>query len=138
MAKELLFFVMLALTVTSSVQSAGVLVVFALLIAPAYAAIVQTCFKQLLFSWIFGSVGGFGSAVSLLQIRSAHRLYDHFCYCFSGRPFCHLSKFHSKGWLLSLNPILNFQIGDSLKFSNIVRYKNCVQGLCMCCDKEIV
>ena len=57
MAKELLFFVMLALTVTSSVQSAGVLVVFALLIAPAYAAIVQTRFKQLLFSWIFGSVG---------------------------------------------------------------------------------
>ena len=57
MAKELLFFVMLALTVTSSVQSAGVLVVFALLIAPAYAAIIQARFSQLLFSWVFGSLG---------------------------------------------------------------------------------
>ncbi len=57
MLKELLFFVMLALTVTSSVQSAGVLVVFALLIAPTYAAITQRRFSQLLFSWIFGSIG---------------------------------------------------------------------------------
>jgi zinc/manganese transport system permease protein len=55
--KELLFFVMLAITVTSSVQSAGVLVVFSLLIAPAYAAIVQSKFHQLLFAWIFGSTG---------------------------------------------------------------------------------
>jgi zinc/manganese transport system permease protein len=54
--KELLFFVMLAITVTSSVQSAGVLVVFALLIAPAYAGILQSKFKPLIFSWIFGSL----------------------------------------------------------------------------------
>ena len=54
--KELLFFIMLALTVTSSVQSAGVLVVFALLIAPAYAGIVQKRFSPLLFAWDFGSV----------------------------------------------------------------------------------
>ncbi len=54
--KELLFFVMLALTVTSSVQSAGVLVVFALLIAPAYAGIVQKRFNPLYFGWIFGSI----------------------------------------------------------------------------------
>ena len=54
--KELIFFIMLALTVTSSVQSAGVLVVFALLIAPAYAGIVQTKFNPLYFAWIFGSL----------------------------------------------------------------------------------
>ena len=54
--KELVFFVMLAFTVTSSVQSAGVLVVFALLIAPAYAGIVQKRFSPLLFAWVFGVV----------------------------------------------------------------------------------
>ncbi len=52
--KELLFFIMLAFTVTSSVQSAGVLVVFALLIAPAYAAIIQKRFPLLAFAWVFG------------------------------------------------------------------------------------
>ena len=54
--KELLFFIMLALTVTSSVQSAGVLVVFALLIAPAYAGIMQRGVNPLYFAWIFGSI----------------------------------------------------------------------------------
>ena len=54
--KELTFFIMLALTVTSSVQSAGVLVVFALLIAPAYAGMMQAKMKPLLFSWLFGSI----------------------------------------------------------------------------------
>ena len=54
--KELVFFVMLAFTVTSSVQSAGVLVVFALLIAPAYAGVVQKRFSPLLFAWVFGVV----------------------------------------------------------------------------------
>lgn len=54
--KELTFFIMLAFTVTSSVQSAGVLVVFALLIAPAYAGIVQSKFKPLSFAWVFGSI----------------------------------------------------------------------------------
>jgi zinc/manganese transport system permease protein len=54
--KELIFFIMLAFTVTSSVQSAGVLVVFALLIAPAYAGIVQKKFNPLYFAWIFGSL----------------------------------------------------------------------------------
>lgn len=52
--KELLFFTMLAFTVTSSVQAAGVLVVFALLIAPAYAGISQNKFKPLYFAWFFG------------------------------------------------------------------------------------
>jgi len=53
--KELLFFSMLAIVVTSSVQHAGVLVVFSLLIAPAYFAIVQTKVKPLLFAWLSGS-----------------------------------------------------------------------------------
>jgi len=53
--KEFLFFLMLAITVTSSVQSAGVLVVFSLLIAPSYAGIVQTRYKPFLFATLFGS-----------------------------------------------------------------------------------
>ncbi|HIP14039.1 MAG TPA: manganese transporter [Sulfurimonas autotrophica] len=56
MIKELIFFSSLAVTVTSSVQNAGVLVVFALLIAPAYAALVQKRWQPLWFSWIFGTV----------------------------------------------------------------------------------
>ncbi len=54
--KELLFFILLALTVTSSVSKAGVLVVFALLIAPAYISFSQTKYPKLLFGWIFGSI----------------------------------------------------------------------------------
>lgn len=54
--KEALFFVMLAVTVTSSVQEAGVLVVFALLIAPAYAALMQKRISKFLFAWVFGSI----------------------------------------------------------------------------------
>jgi len=59
--KEFLFFVMLAFTVTSSVQSAGVLVVFALLIAPSYAGLSQLKIKPLLFASIFGSLALVGS-----------------------------------------------------------------------------
>ena len=55
--KEFLFFLLLAITVTSSVQSAGVLVVFALLIAPSYAGIMQKRFNQFLFATLFGSIG---------------------------------------------------------------------------------
>jgi zinc/manganese transport system permease protein len=54
--KELVFFSALALTVTSSVQNAGVLVVFSLLVAPAYTALTQKRFKPLYFAWGFGSV----------------------------------------------------------------------------------
>ncbi len=54
--KDTLFFTALAVTVTSSVQYAGVLVVFALLIAPAYAAMTQTYFKPPVFAWLFGAV----------------------------------------------------------------------------------
>lgn len=58
--RELLFFVMLAVTVTSSVQLAGVLVVFTLLIAPAFMATMQHRFAPLPFAFIFG--WGFGIA----------------------------------------------------------------------------
>jgi len=61
--KEFLFFLMLALTVTSSVQSAGVLVVFSLLIAPAYAGITQKRFKPFNFATIFGSLSVLGALV---------------------------------------------------------------------------
>jgi len=54
--KEITFFVMLALTVTSSVQVAGVLVVFALLIAPAYIGLSQKRFSALHMAWLFGWV----------------------------------------------------------------------------------
>lgn len=54
--KELFFFGLLALTVTSSVQLAGVLVVFVLLIVPAFIALLQSRFKALFFSWFVGSL----------------------------------------------------------------------------------
>jgi len=53
--KEVLFFGLLALTVTSSVQLAGVLVVFVLLIVPAFLALLQSRFKPLFFAWSVGS-----------------------------------------------------------------------------------
>lgn len=53
--KEMLFFGLLALTVTSSVQLAGVLVVFVLLIVPAFLALLQNRFSKLPFAWIVGS-----------------------------------------------------------------------------------
>jgi len=55
MKKEFLFFAMLGVTVTSSVQSAGVLVVFALLIAPSYAGLLQSKIPPFLFACLFGS-----------------------------------------------------------------------------------
>jgi len=55
-AKEMLFFGLLALTVTSSVQLAGVLVVFVLLIVPAFLSLLQTRFTKLPFAWILGSL----------------------------------------------------------------------------------
>ncbi|MCW8837105.1 MAG: metal ABC transporter permease [Thiovulaceae bacterium] len=59
--KELLFFTLLAITVTSSVSLAGVLVVFVLLIAPALVA--KTLNKTMFFSFVFG---WFFSIVSIL------------------------------------------------------------------------
>jgi len=53
--REFFFFLMLAITVTSSVQSAGVLVVFALLIAPSFVG--TSTKKPFLYATLFGSVG---------------------------------------------------------------------------------
>jgi zinc/manganese transport system permease protein len=55
-AKEMFFFGLLALTVTSSVQLAGVLVVFVLLIVPSFLSLIQTKFIKLPFAWIVGSL----------------------------------------------------------------------------------
>lgn len=66
--KELLFFSLLALTVTSSVQLVGVLVVFVLLIAPALVARSQSRLHPLLFASLFGwgfSIGGLLLAFTL-------------------------------------------------------------------------
>jgi len=52
--RELTFFSMLALVVTSSVQLAGVLVVFVLLVAPAFIALSQKRFTPLYLAWISG------------------------------------------------------------------------------------
>jgi zinc/manganese transport system permease protein len=53
-AKELLFFSLLAFTVTSSVSLAGVLVVFVLLIAPALVATSLACTRPLLIAFLYG------------------------------------------------------------------------------------
>ena len=55
-AKELLFFSLLALVVTSSVQLAGVLVVFVLLIVPSFIALLQERYQPLGFAWIVGTL----------------------------------------------------------------------------------
>lgn len=52
--KELMFFSLLALTVTSSVHLAGVLVVFVLLIAPSFVSTALNLKNQLFSSFIFG------------------------------------------------------------------------------------
>lgn len=54
LTRELTFFSMLALTVTSSVQLAGVLVVFVLLVAPAFIALSQKRFTPLYLAWASG------------------------------------------------------------------------------------
>lgn len=53
-AGELLFFSLLAVTVTSSVSLAGVFVVFVLLIAPPFVSLSLGIGRPLLFSWFFG------------------------------------------------------------------------------------
>jgi zinc/manganese transport system permease protein len=52
--REMLFFSLLALTVTSSVGLAGVLVVFVLLIAPILVASMQKKFRVYPFAIVFG------------------------------------------------------------------------------------
>lgn len=56
--KELLFFLTFAVTVTSSVNLTGVLVVFAILVAPAYIISFyrQTFLHKLIGAWITGTI----------------------------------------------------------------------------------
>lgn len=61
MLKELTFFGLLALVVTSSVKLAGVLVVFVLLVAPAFLGLLQKRFSPLLVAWGVGVVVSFGA-----------------------------------------------------------------------------
>ncbi|WP_455757702.1 metal ABC transporter permease [Sulfurimonas sp.] len=61
--KELLFFSLLAVTVTSSVALAGVLVVFVLLIAPAMVAISLDFKNRLFSSFVFGWFFSIGAIV---------------------------------------------------------------------------
>ena len=58
---ELLFFAMLAVTVTSSVQLAGVLVVFVLLIAPALIGLTQQRFSPYGAALVSGTLFGGGA-----------------------------------------------------------------------------
>ncbi|HHS93082.1 MAG TPA: manganese transporter, partial [Campylobacterales bacterium] len=51
--KDMLFFVLFAITVTSSVSLAGVLTVFVFLIAPPFIAL-SFGKENLLFAWVFG------------------------------------------------------------------------------------
>lgn len=60
--RELSFFLLLSLTVTSSVQLAGVLVVFVLLVAPALIALSQKRISALILAW------GWGIAVSFVAL----------------------------------------------------------------------
>ena len=66
--KDTLFFVSFAATVTSSVRLAGVLIVFSLLVAPAYVAIRINKGKLLFTAWIIGT------AVNLVSILVSYNL----------------------------------------------------------------
>ena len=61
--RELMFFSLLAVTVTSSVALAGVLVVFVLLIAPAMVALSLNFKNKLLTSFIFGWFFSIGAII---------------------------------------------------------------------------
>jgi zinc/manganese transport system permease protein len=66
--KDLLFFISFAATVTSSVRLAGVLIVFALLVAPAYISMRINKGKLLLTAWIIGT------GVNLVSILVSYSL----------------------------------------------------------------
>ena len=66
---DFIFYVSFGLVVTSSVQIAGVLLVFSYLIIPAVAALiyVRGITERLIFGWVFGVVGSlFGLFLSVL------------------------------------------------------------------------
>lgn len=52
--KEVSFFSIFALTVTTSVKLAGVLVVFSMLVAPALVSLILG--RSLIFAWVYGSL----------------------------------------------------------------------------------
>lgn len=64
LAHELLFFALLAVTVTSSVQLAGVLVVFVLLIAPALIGLMQQRFSPYSIALLSGSLFGISAIIA--------------------------------------------------------------------------
>ncbi len=66
--RDMIFFTTFALTVTSSVQLAGVLVVFALLVGPALIAIRIKAEKTLPVAWTVGTI------INLLAITLSYRL----------------------------------------------------------------
>ena len=64
LAHELLFFILLAVTVTSSVQLAGVLVVFVLLIAPALIGLMQERFSPYNVALLAGTLFGISAIIT--------------------------------------------------------------------------
>jgi zinc/manganese transport system permease protein len=57
--RDLLFFVTFAITVTSSVKLAGVLVIFAILISPALIATIFKARRPVIFAWTVGLIINF-------------------------------------------------------------------------------
>ncbi|MBI5584214.1 MAG: metal ABC transporter permease [Deltaproteobacteria bacterium] len=78
------FFLLFALTVTSSVKLAGVLVVFALLVGPALVAVTLCNRRQLWLAWIYGIiVNSCGTLVSYhVDLPTGQTLV--FCQAFLG------------------------------------------------------
>jgi zinc/manganese transport system permease protein len=68
LGREVSFFLLFAITVTSSVKLAGVLVVFALLVAPALVSLMTAPRYNLLWAWIYGIL------VNLLGVVISYKL----------------------------------------------------------------
>jgi len=66
--RDVFFFTVFALTVTSSVELAGVLVVFAILVGPASIALHRGASRPLPAAWLIGTV------VNLAAILGSYRL----------------------------------------------------------------
>ncbi len=78
--KDLMFFAMLAITVTSSVQLAGVLVVFVLLVAPVLLASMQTRWNRLFFAYVYG----WGFSLGAIALSYYYDLPTGYSIVFSG------------------------------------------------------
>ena len=74
--RESLFFITFAVTVTSSVKLAGVLVIFAILISPALIAIIWKARRPVYFAWITGLIINFFSIMIsyLLDLPTGYTL----------------------------------------------------------------